>query len=168
MEGYTTRHMYKLAAHMSVEAQSVFDAALKSCATAVSAQMRKAFGKAAAQGMRAAVTSTLLPSVDEQGCAASLAVSHNFVRATHADAVVSAAFVTWFNGTNRQYFVFPEYGVAVPMHHGMSVLWNPAYMHGTNTAAENEPGERTALAILTTKQGADAQRLAISKFIKLI
>ena len=159
---------YKPEKVMSVEEQSQFDAAMKSCATAVSAQMRKAFGKAAAQGMRAAVTSALLPSVDEQGCAASLAVSHNFVRATHADAVVSAAFVTWFNGTNRQYFVFPEYGVAVPIQHGVSVLWNPAYMHGTSTAADNAPGGRTAIAILTTKQGADAQRLAIRRFNKFI
>ena len=117
---------YKPKKAMSVAEQSQFDAAMKSCATAVSAQMRKAFGKAAAQGMRAAVTSALLPSVDEQGCAASLAVSHDFVRATHADAVVAAAFVTWFNGTTRQYFVFPEYGVAVAMQHGVSVLFNPA------------------------------------------
>ena len=159
---------YKPKKAMSVAEQSQFDAAMKSCATAVSAQMRKAFGKAAAQGMRAAVTSALLPSVDEQGCAASLAVSHNFVRATHTDAVVSAAFVTWFNGTNRQYFVFPEYGVAVAMQHGVSVLFNPAYMHGTSTAADNAPGGRTAAAILTTKQGADAQRLAIRKFNKFI
>jgi hypothetical protein len=148
---------YKPAKVMSVDEQSLFDAAMRSRATAVSAQMRRAFGKAAAQGMRAAVTSALLPSVDEQGCAASLAVSHDFVRATHADAVVSAAFVTWFNGTNRQYFVFPEYGVAIPIRHGMSVLWNPAYMHGTSTAAENKPGGRTAIAILTTKLGAVAQ-----------
>ena len=159
---------YKPKKAMSESEQSQFDTAMKTCATAVSARMRKAFGKAAAQGMRAAVTSALLPSVDEQGCAASLAVSHDFVRATHADAVVAAAFVTWFNGTTRQYFVFPEYGVAVAMQHGVSVLFNPAYMHGTSTAANNAPGGRTAAAILTTKQGVDAQKLAIRKFNRFI
>ena len=103
-----------------------------------------------------------------QGCAASMAVSHNFVRTTHSDAATSAFFVMWLGGNNRQYFVFPEYGVAVPLRHGMSVLWNPSCMHGTSTAALDEPGDRTALALINTKQAADAQKLALNKFNRFL
>ena len=149
---------------MSAEEQSGFDATMRVCATTLSAQMGRAFGKAAAQGMRAAVMTALLSSVDDQGRAASMAVSHDFVRTTHSGAAVSAFFVTWPNGVNRQYFVFPEYGIAVPLRHGVSVLWNPSCMHGTSTAADDAPGGRTALALINIKQSADAQRLAISKF----
>ena len=155
---------YKPKEDMSPKEQSAFDATMRTCATALSAQMRRTFGKASALGMKAAVASAFLPSVDDQGCAASMAVSHDFVRTTHSDAAASAFFVTWLNGANQQYFVFPEFGIAVPLSHGISVLWNPSCMHGTSTAADTGPGGRTALALINTKQSADAQRLAIGKF----
>jgi hypothetical protein len=155
---------YKPKEAMSDEEQSEFDTTMKVCATTLSAHMRQAFGRAAAQSMRAAVTNAYLPSVDEQGCASAMAVSHDFVTRNHSDAAISAFFVMWLNGTNRQYFVFPQYGVAVPLRHGMSVLWNPAYLHGTSTAFDGASGGRTALAIINAKQTADAQRLAIRKF----
>ena len=113
---------------MSPKQQVEFDTTMPSVCNntlrLLSGHMRQAFGRAAAQGVRAAVTTAYLPSADEQGCASGMAVSHDFVTRTHNDAAVSAFFVVWLNGTNRQYFVFPEHGVAVPLrHHSGVACW---------------------------------------------
>ena len=152
---------YKSKKAMTPPEQKDFDGDMHLCASTLSKILREAFGEEAAQSMRAAVNAAFLPCVDEQGCASSMAVSHDFVRTTHQDAGISCFFVMWLGGDQRQYFVFPEYRVAVPARHGMSVLWNPSCMHGTSTAFNGKPGDRTALALINTKQTADAQKKAV-------
>jgi hypothetical protein len=152
---------YKSKEVMTPAEQKDFDRQMHRCASTLSKILQEAFGEEAVQSMQAAVNGAFLPSVDRQGCASSMAVSHDFVRTTHKDAGISCFFVMWLGGDQKQYFVFPEYRVAVPARNGMSVLWNPLFMHGTSTAFNGKPGDRTALALINTKQTADAQKKAV-------